>query len=49
MLRKITLRYSESLVLVGALEYLARINAALVIEEVAAIPLHGDSSSWRAA
>ena len=45
MPRKVALRFSEDLVHVGPLKYLARINAALVIEDMAAIPLHSVSYS----
>src|SRR5512138_1804490 len=48
MLRKIALRSSEDLVVVGPLKHLARINEAPLIEDVAAILLHSDSYSSRA-
>jgi hypothetical protein len=44
MLCKIALGFSEDLVHVGPLKHLARINATLVIEGVAAISLHSVST-----
>ena len=45
MLCKISVRFSENLVVVGSLKYLARTNVAPLIQDMAAIPLHRESYS----